>query len=453
MFNLNIYCMKKNLTIEIINTNAAGIDVGSKSHFVCIGQKEELVKEFGVYTKDHDAIILWLKRANITSIAMESTGSYWQTLFTALQTAGFEVLLVNARDIKNVKGKKTDVIDCMWIQKLHSLGLLRGSFLPDEFTRQLKTFYYHRQGLLEQCAKYTLKMQKAMRLMNIRLDVSIRDITGKTGRAIIDAILSGERNSYKLAELADVRIKRNKSELADSLKGEWKQDLLFVLEECLDLYDYYKSKINSVDEEIEKLLSNNFLVKQSKNSLINIKKKKSYKNDISFDLRSFSYKIFDVDLYQITGISNGLVLSLLSTLGNGINKFPSSKHFVSWLRLAPNNKISGGHIISSRTPKGKNKLALALRQAANSIGNAKHHHLKNFFNRIAYKKGRGAAITSTARKLAIIIYNMILKKVEFNTEYCKPKDIDRFKKIKSLQKTLNILELSDTEKELIFRRI
>lgn len=441
--------MKKNLKIEIINSNAAGIDVGSKSHFVCIGQKKELVKEFGIYTRDHEDIICWLKRANIITVAMESTGSYWQTLFTALQTAGFEVLLVNARDIKNVKGKKTDVVDCMWIQKLHSLGLLRGSFLPDEFTRQLKTFYFHRQELLEQCAKYTLKMQKAMRLMNIRLDVSIRDINGKTGMSIINAILSGERNPYKLAELADVRIKKTKTELADSLKGEWKQDLLFILNECLDLYEYYKSKVKLVDDKIEKLLLDNTLVKQSKDSLINVKKKKSHKNDITFDLRTFSYKIFNVDLYQITGVSNGLVLSLISTIGNGIDKFPSSKHFVSWLRLAPNNKISGGNIISSRTPKGKNKLALALRQAANSIGNAKYHPLKNFFNRIAYKKGRGAAITSTARKLATIMYNMILKKVEFNHECVEKKNINRLRKIKLLHKTLNSLNLSNEEKNFV----
>jgi len=435
--------------MEMINTHAAGIDIGSKSHFVCVGQKDEQVKEFGIYTKDHENLIHWLKSEGVTTIAMESTGTYWQTLFASLQESGFEVLLVNARDIKNVKGKKTDVIDCMWIQKLHSLGLLRGSFLPDESTRQLRTFFLHRQRLLEHGAKYVLKMQKAMRLMNIRLDVSIRDITGKTGRAIINAILEGERDPTKLAELADVRIKKTKSELADSLKGEWRNDLLFILKECLELYDYYREKVKSVDKEIENLLLSNLSVEQSENTLSKVKKKKPHKNDPNFDLRKISYKIFEIDLYQINGVSNGLVLALLSTLGNGINKFPSSKHFVSWLRLAPNNKISGGKILSSRTPKGKNKLALALRQAANSIGNSKDHPLRSFFNRIAYKKGRGAAITATARKLAAIIYHMIIRKEDFIPEYCQNKNINRIKKLKSIQKSLNILKLSDSERDYI----
>ena len=170
--------MTKKISMEVVNSNAAGIDIGSRSHFVCIGQAVNQVKEFGVYTDDHNRMIQWLKKSNITTVAMESTGSYWQTLFTALQTEGFEVLLVNGRDIKNVKGKKTDVLDCRWIQKLHSLGLLRSSFLPDEATRQLRSYYHHRQNLIIQSARYNNKMQKSLRLMNIRLDVAIRDITG-----------------------------------------------------------------------------------------------------------------------------------------------------------------------------------------------------------------------------------------------------------------------------------
>ena len=442
--------MKRNLSMEMVNPNAAGIDVGSKSHFVSIGQKSGEVKEFGIYTKDHQELITWLTKENIITIAMESTGTYWQTLFTALQSAGFEVLLVNARDIKNVKGKKTDVVDCMWIQKLHSLGLLRGSFLPDEYTRQLKTFYSHRQNLVEQGAKYVLKMQKTLRLMNIRLDVAIRDISGKTGRAIIGSILEGERNPVKLAELADIRVKKSKSELADSLNGQWKSDLLFILKECQELYDFYRDKVKIVDKEIELLLLSNLSVKNAIKSLPEVKKKKPYKNDLTFDLRGMSYKIFEVDLYQILGVSNGLVLSLLSTIGSGIDKFPNSKNFVSWLRLAPNNKISGGRLISSNTPKGKNRLALAFRQAANAIGNSKDHILKKFFNRIAYRKGRGAAITATARKLAIIIYQMITKKEEFKPENFELKENVRMKKLITLKKSLGNLNLTDFEKNMMF---
>jgi transposase len=441
--------MNTTLSMEIVNSQAAGIDVGSRSHFVSIGQNLDDVKEFGIYTKDHEELVKWLKKSKISTIAMESTGSYWQTLFTALQTAGFEVILVNARDIKNVKGKKTDVMDCMWIQKLHSLGLLRGSFLPDEETRQLRTLYDHRHWLIEQGAKYVLKMQKILRLMNIRLDVAIRDITGKTGRNIIESILSGERDPNKLAQLADIRIKKSKTELADSLKGNWKEDLLFVLRECLESYDFYRIKVERVDKKIESLLQETLSNKQLKIELPKLKKKKPQKNDPSFNLRAIAFKIYGIDLYQVSGVSNGLVLSLLSTLGKGIYKFPTSKHFVSWLRLAPNNKISGGRLISSRTPKGKNSLSLALRQAANAVGNAKEHPLKNFFSKVAFKKGRGAAITATARKLAVIIFNMIIKKEDFDPMYNRKQVDYRVQKIKAIKKSISILKLTDFEKELV----
>ena len=181
--------MKKTLPMEVVNAAAAGIDVGSTSYYVSIGQQSDQVREFGVYTEDHQELIQWLKSAKISSVAMESTGSYWQTLFSSLQNAGFSVLLVNGKYTKNVKGRKTDVLDCMWIQKLHSLGLLSGSFLPDEHIRELQSYYHHRQYLIRQSASYMQKMQQALRLMNLRLDVVLRDITGLTGTTIIEAIL------------------------------------------------------------------------------------------------------------------------------------------------------------------------------------------------------------------------------------------------------------------------
>lgn len=413
-----------------------------------IGQEEEDVREFGVYTKDHKAMIEWLKENNIVTIAMESTGSYWQTLFTALQSAGFEVLLVNGRDIKNVKGKKTDVMDCIWIQQLHSLGLLRGSFLPDEHTRQLQTYYNHRQFLVAQSSRYAQKIQKTLRLMNLRLDVAIKDITGKTGRAIIEAILNGERDPLKLAELADIRVKKSKEEIASSLEGEWKDDLLFLLEEYYSLYLLYRGKLKHVEDKIETLFS---VVKEiHHNPLPKLKKKKKgQKNDPKFNVRPIAWKLLGVDLYQIEGISHGTVLCILSKLGDGISKFPSAKHFVSWLRLAPNNKISGGKLISSRTPKGRNQLSQMLRQAANSIGNTREHPLKSFFNRIAFRKGRGAAITATARKLATIIYHMLTKKEAFVAEYHNLSEFQRKKKIFSIGKQLAKLELSKEEKAYI----
>ncbi|UZR97723.1 IS110 family transposase [Chondrinema litorale] len=441
--------MKKKITMEVVNPLAAGIDVGSRSHFVSIGQTKEDVREFGVYTKDHNAMIEWLKKAKITTVAMESTGSYWQTLFSALQLAEFEVILVNGRDVKNVKGKKTDMLDCIWIQKLHSLGLLRGSYLPDEHTRELHTYCLYRQKLIEQSSKYINRIQKNLRLMNIRLDVAINDITGKTGSAILNAILLGERNPKTLSELADVRVKKSKEEIAKSLDGEWKDDLLYVIKDCWQTYQYYQDRIRDLDICVENTLKKGLnIIKKVK--LPDVGMKQLSKNDPKFDLRSLAYQILGIDLYQIGGVRNGTVLTVLSTLGSGINKFPTSKHFVSWLRLAPNNKISGGKILSSRTQKGKNQLSISLRRAANAIGNTKTHPLKKFFSRIAYKKGRGAAITATARKLAVIIYRMLLYKEDFNPGLHANEERERLKKIIAVRKKVAALNLTDAEKGAIF---
>jgi len=441
--------MKKTVSIEVVNPQAAGIDIGSRSHYVSIGQTKEDVREFGVYTKDHNEMIGWLKEANITTIAMESTGSYWQTLFSALQLAGFEVILVNGRDVKNVKGKKTDMLDCTWIQKLHSLGLLRGSYLPDEHTRELQTYCLYRQKLIEQSSKYINRIQKNLRLMNVRLDVAINDITGKTGSAILDSILSGERDPKKLSQLTDVRVKKSKEEIAKSLEGEWKEDLLYVIKDCWQTYQYYQERIRELDRNIEGTLKKGLAVVESiKLPSVGIRQLK--KNDPRFDLRSLAYQILGVDLYQIGGVRHGTVLTVLGTLGNGIHKFPTSKHFVSWLRLAPNNKISGGKILSSRTQKGKNQLSIALRRAANAIGNTKVHPLKKFFSRVAYKKGRGAAITATARKLAVIIYRMLFYKEEFNPGLHQNEERERLRKIMAIRKKLASLKLSDDEKGVIF---
>jgi transposase len=421
------FFMKK-LNMTIVNTHAAGIDIGSRSHLVAVGQQVNDVREFGVYTQDYESLILWLKERKVKTIAMESTGNYWQTLFTALQTAGFEVLLVNGQHVKNVKGKKTDVQDCQWIQKLHSLGLLSGSFLPGDQVSKFRAYYRHRCSLIEESAKMINKMQKALRLMNIRLDVAIKDIMGKTGRAIVEAILSGEKNGESLAALADYRIKKNKQELARSLQGNWQEELLYELKDCYELYQILQEKVTQCDKMIESLLKQASTNKalQDKEKL---KKKKVNKNSPRFDLSTLSYQYAGVDLFAIDAMSHATVLALIAEVGQDINKFPSAKHFVSWLRLAPNNKISGGKTISSRTPKAKNNLTQALRQAANAIDNLKQGYLVRFFRRIAYRKGRGAAITATARKMAVIIWNMMTKKIT----YQPMNEMDYSEKIKQIE--------------------
>ena len=215
--------MGTTITMNVVNDHAAGIDIGSREHFVAVGQQPGDVRSFRTYHRDHAGMIAWLKGRRITTIAMESTGNYWQTLFSALQEAGFEVLLVNGRQIKNVKGK-TDVKDCQWIQRLHSLGLLRGSFLPSPAIEQLRTYQRHRSSLIEQCARFSNKMQKTLRLMNVRLDIAISDVMGKSGRTIIAAILAGERDGNVLANLAHWKVKKSKDELAAALTGNWKEE-------------------------------------------------------------------------------------------------------------------------------------------------------------------------------------------------------------------------------------
>ena len=397
--------------MQVINPQAAGIDVGSRSHFVSVGQNPEDVREFGVYTEDHQSLISWFLEQKISTVAMESTGSYWQTLFSALQRAGFEVLLVNGRQIKNVKGK-TDVKDCQWIQRLHCLGLLTGSFLPSEQIEKLRTYQRHRTWLVEQCAKMSNKMQKALRLMNVRLDVALSDVTGKSGKKIIGAILQGIRSGEQLSLLADPRVRKSKQEIAKALEGQWKDELLFELKDCYELYQVFESRITRCDSQIESLLTEFTLQVETTQDQRPIYKK-AYKNQQKFNVPLLSSRLLGVDLFGIDGISRNTVMTFISEVGQDIYKFNTAKQFTSWLRFAPNNKISGVKIISSRTPKGKNTLAIALRAAANSLGSKKKGALKSFFSRIAYKKGRAAAITATARKLAVIIWNMVVKQQPF----------------------------------------
>lgn len=436
--------------MKVINPNAAGIDVGSRSHYVAIGQNEEDVKEFGVYSSGHKEIIVHLKSHGIQTIAMESTGSYWQTLYFALQKENFEVLLVSGHQTKNVRAK-TDVKDCQWIQKLHSLGLLTGCFLPGNETARLRIIHRHRSSLIEESSKMVNKMQKSLRMMNLRLDVVLSDITGKSGMSIIQAILNGERDGNALSKLADNRVKRTKAEIADALQGEWNDELLYELEDCYDIYITLQSKIKNCDKKLENLLKE--FTQDSQHDIKDVslvKKQMKGKNQPKFKLNELSYRYYGVDLFAIEGVSVSTVLTLISEIGLDIHKFNTSKQFCSFLRLAPNNRISGSKVISSRTPKGTNKFALALRNAANTIDNKKEGHLLSFFKRIAYKKGRGAAITATARKLAVIIWNMIVKQEPYQPmndklyeEKIKQKRVAIMKKMMR-QSNISISELSTT---------
>lgn len=441
------------ISMEVINPQAAGVDVGSRSHWVAVGQSEQDVREYGVFNQDLFAMADWLKEKGINTVAMESTGTYWQNLYAVLISRGFEVILCNGKFTKNIKGKKTDIKDCQWIQKLHTLGLLTSSFLPEGKTEELRTYCRHRANLLHSAASASKKMQKYLRLLNLRLDVVVRDICGLTGLLIIRAICEGETSPQKLAALRHGNCRKSEEEIAKALQSNGRKDYLFALTQELETYDQTQEKITRCDIEIEKML--NEIIQSDDNKRqhhlepkVHKRVNKNTPKDIDLNLKA--YQLFEgTDLLAIEGMSFSTILSLMSEVGyEGIKKFKTAKHFASWLRLAPNNKVSGGKLLSSKVPKGSNRLKIALRNAANAIGNLKESTpLRDFFQRISFRKGRVSAISATARKLAVIIWNMVVK----GTPYINPEGylfLDQKRKlglVKRLKKQIDKFGLTEDD--------
>ena len=407
------------VSMQVVNPQAAGVDVGSRSHWVAVGQSEKDVREYGVFNQDLFALADWLKEKDVKTVAMESTGTYWQNLYAVLISKGLHVVLCNGKFTKNIKGKKTDIKDCQWIQKLHTLGLLTSSFLPDGKTEELRTYCRQRANLLHLAASTSKKMQKNLRLLNLRLDVVVKDICGLTGLLIIRAICDGETDPEKLASFRHGNCRKSEEEIAKALQTNARKDYLFALQQELDTYDHLQNKIDECDKEIDKML--NEIIQSDDNKrqhFIDVKPHKRVNKNTpkDIDLNLKSYQMFEgTDLLAIEGMSYSTVLALMSEVGlEGIRKFKTAKHFASWLRLAPNNKVSGGKVLSSKVPKGSNRLKIALRNAANAIGNLKDSTpLRDFFHRISFRKGRVSAISATARKLAVIIWNMVVKGVPY----------------------------------------
>jgi len=447
---------KKKLEMDIINPYCAGIDIGSRSHFVAVGQALEDVKEFGVYADDLTDICLHLKEHEVTSVAMESTGNYWQNLYVELIKHGFDVTLANGKFTKNIKGKKTDVKDARWIQKLHSIGLLTSSFLPDETTEKLRTYCRQRQNMLDLAAEASHKMQKYLKILNFRLDVVVRDICGLTGMAIITDICKGNLDPEKLSEHRHGNCRKSKEEIAKALKGNSREDYIFGLKQELESYQFYQKKIAECDKQIGMFLKTQINTDPEKKKLKTSDKthKRINKNALKgIDLNQASYQYFGgVDLMNIEGISHATILSIISEIGpEGFHKFETAKHFTSWLRLAPNNKVSGGKLLSSKTPKGSNRLKIALRNAANAIGNLKDTHLSNFFNRVCYRKGRTVAVSVTARKLAVILWNMVVKKLPYKppTNYLFLDEKRKLGLVKRIRKQIDKFALTNEDLELL----
>lgn len=429
--------------MPVINPNACGIDVGSKLHYVATGQGSEEVKSFGVYTKDHQEMVVYLKSKGVRTIAMESTGNYWQTLFAALEKAGFEVFLVCGNQTKNVKGRKTDVQDCQWIQWLHSVGMLSNSFIPNEFISHLRIYSRQRLKYIQAQNRIINQIQRDLRAMNLRLEVALNDVTGKSGRAIIEAILSGERNPKSLAELADYRVKKSKEEIASSLEGNWHEGYLFVLGQHYKEYIENLGRIQACENEIEKVLKRSLECSEiAPQDAPNHKKAlKKNKNKPTIDFQTYSFQYFGgVDLFAIEGVNQNTVLSIITEIGTDITKFHSANAFSNWLHLCPNQKVTGGKVIGNQTKKGTNPLSQALKSVANVIGGLKKvTHLTRFFKRIAYKKGWKQAITATAHKLAVIIYNMLTKYEPYKPfEREVNEQAERIKKLKEIEKIVKV---------------
>jgi len=438
--NVNQDTTKRFMEMPIINFKAAGVDVGSRSFFVCVGQGVNDVREFGVFTCDLHEVASHLKSRGIQTVAMESTGFYWKQLFVLLQDYGFEVILVNARHIKNVKGRKTDVVDSRWIQLLHSLGLLSASFQPDIMTEELRTYTRQRQYLIQHASQQVLKMNKNLTLMNLQLKPILRDLVGLTGRRLIEAILNGKRNPQELATLIHPNCKHPAEDFIKALDGNYREEYIFELEQSYESYNHFQQQISNCDEKINLLLQKNIEIKEILPSSKKYKPPKNikYKNCPPTQMAEYVNQLSGVELLNIPGVNTGTILTLISEVGLDLSKFKTAKHFTSWLGLAPNNKITGGKVISSHTDSKKNRIALAFRDAANSLERIViDNPLKTFFRRMAAKKSRLVAITATARKIAIIIWNMLTKKEEYNPLVtAKNEEFLRKKKMKNIQRII-----------------
>lgn len=394
--------------LKQVNLNAAGIDVGATVHFVCVpeGRDPQPVQSFGAFTADLEAIADWLAQCGVTTVAMEATGVYWIPLFELLERRGFEVKLVEPRRLKHVPGRKSDVLDCQWIQQLHTFGLLCGSFRPEDSICVLRSFVRQRQMLVRSLSRSLQHMQKALTQMNLKLQHVISDISGVTGMAILHAILAGERDPRQLAKLRDGRCSNDEATIALALQGNWREDHLFALKQAMDTYHFYQEKLTEVDEKIRAHLET-FEDKSQGKPLERVTKKHRV-NDPAFDARKYLYTITGMDLTEVDGLEANTVLSVISEIGLDMSPWPTEKHFTSWLTLCPGVNKTGGRreSKSGRTRPSSNRAANALRMAACTLMRA-DCALGAYARRMRARLGAPKAITATARKLAIIIYNML----------------------------------------------
>jgi len=432
--------------LPVLQPYAAGADIGDTRHEIAIndGHGGHIVRTFKTFTSDIAEAVNWLKEEGITTVAMESTGVYYLTFYLMCEEAGIEPYLVNARHVKNVTGRKKDDTDAMWIQRLHTCGLLKNCFQPDNDFRTLRTYVRQRKGLITRGSDEVRRMQKALELMNIKIHVVISDILGKTGMQIIKAIITGNHDPLELSKLRDPRIKASQQDIIKSLQGVWKDEYLFILEQAHDTYWFYQQQIKECDNRIHQQLlkqiakanQGDITVDQSK-----IKKKgKARKNQFDFPVVPLLVALTGVDLCKIPSINEVSALEFISETGIDMSKWKGTKCFTAWLNVVPNTKITGGKIISSKKMKKKNIAGQTLRMAATSLYSNKTP-IGDYHRRMSARYGGKGASLATAHKLARIIYTMLDKKQEFNFNMLiESQQKYREIKIKQLEKQLSRLK-------------
>jgi transposase len=406
--------------LKVSQQHAAGIDVHAAVHFVAVAPADVPagfvhpdarlpvgVRRFGATTGELEALAAWLKACGVTTVAMESTGVYWIPLYELLASRGFDVILVDPRQTKHAPGRpKSDVLDCQWIRRLHSYGLLTASFRPADEIVVWRSFQRQREMLVRYAAQHVQHMQKALEEMNVKLTEVVSDIVGLTGLKIIKDILRGERDPLQLAKHRHERCRATVAEIAAALQGNWRKEHLFALWQALEMYEFYQKQLQACDQEIEACLRG--FADKSKGAALppGPRRQQPRRHEARFGARALLFRMAGVDLTVIEGISETTALVLLSELGLDLSSFPTEKHFVSWLGLCPQHRGSAGKIFSRRVRRGANRAARALRMAAQGC-----HHARNalgaFYRRIQARCGGAKAVVATARKIAERVYRLL----------------------------------------------
>jgi transposase len=400
---------RKSRDFSTVHPAAAAIDIGATIHVAAVGPDRDMepVRTFRTLTDDLHRLADWFAGCGIKTVVMESTGVYWIPVFEILEQRGFEVMVVNARDAKHVPGRKTDVSDAQWLQRLHEYGLLRASFRPRAEIAGLRAYLRQRERLLDYAAAHIQHMQKALTQMNLQLHHVVSDITGVTGMAIIRAIVAGERDPTVLASHRERGCHASIETMCQALVGNYREEHVFALTQALELYDVYQTKVAACDKQLQAILTR---LKQNAtppaNKLLPARRRTSQPNAPAFDARAALHAILGVDLTQIDGLGPYLALKLVGECGTDLTAWPSAKHFTSWLALAPHNKISGGKVLSSKTRRTSNRAASLLRLAAGTVGRT-DTALGAFYRRLSARVGKAKAITATARKIAVLFYNTL----------------------------------------------